>query len=211
MLVRYFSVEKWNVISFLIVLTPWVLSNATFILFWTCHVIMGVNCKKSQQNDSIFSTSTFLPVVAMREGNKQTERRRREELGVLLLPDVKKKKQKKSLCLRHTSTDSVFYFHVSSGVFSLSPPQIFGALIMGFGVWVLFDNQSFIAVLRKCCEHTCVLAPTSNYDKSCVRKYSALLTRVLSKQWAENVGKSWNSCPSLCSLQGFYPPRLIPT
>ncbi|KAG7231112.1 hypothetical protein INR49_027152, partial [Caranx melampygus] len=25
---------------------------------------------------------------------------------------------------------------------------IFGALIMGFGLWVLFDNQSFIAVLR---------------------------------------------------------------
>ncbi|KAG7267104.1 hypothetical protein CRUP_022396 [Coryphaenoides rupestris] len=26
---------------------------------------------------------------------------------------------------------------------------IFGGLIMGFGLWVLLDNQSFIAVLRK--------------------------------------------------------------
>ncbi|KAF3854997.1 hypothetical protein F7725_023052 [Dissostichus mawsoni] len=27
--------------------------------------------------------------------------------------------------------------------------QVFGALIMGFGLWVLFDNQSFIAVLQE--------------------------------------------------------------
>lgn len=31
---------------------------------------------------------------------------------------------------------------------SLSP-QIFGSTIMGFGLWILLDNQSFIAVLRK--------------------------------------------------------------
>lgn len=37
----------------------------------------------------------------------------------------------------------------------LHPPQVFGGLIMGFGLWVLLDNQSFIAVLRKyCITHT---------------------------------------------------------
>lgn len=35
-------------------------------------------------------------------------------------------------------------------IYPFSFPQIFGILIMGFGLWVLFDNQSFIAVLRKC-------------------------------------------------------------
>lgn len=42
--------------------------------------------------------------------------------------------------------------------FSLSPPQVFGALILGFGLWVLLDNKSFIAVLRK------YLLSTTNAD-----------------------------------------------
>lgn len=28
-------------------------------------------------------------------------------------------------------------------------PQLFGAVIMGFGLWLLLDNQSFIVVLSK--------------------------------------------------------------
>lgn len=50
---------------------------------------------------------------------------------------------------------------------------------MGFGLWVLFDNQSFIAVLRKCCNihtHTCSPAATSLSDNTHVSKHSALLT-----------------------------------
>lgn len=35
-------------------------------------------------------------------------------------------------------------------VFSFLSLQIFGATIMGFGLWILLDNQSLIAVLRKC-------------------------------------------------------------
>lgn len=35
-------------------------------------------------------------------------------------------------------------------IYPFSFPQIFGGLIAGFGLWVLSDKQSFIAVLRKC-------------------------------------------------------------
>ncbi len=51
---------------------------------------------------------------------------------------------------------------------------------MGFGLWVLYDNQSFIAVLRKCCNtHT---QPQSRShvlsDNTHVSKHSALLNHV---------------------------------
>ena len=50
-------------------------------------------------------------------------------------------------CLVHQLCTSV-----SNGSQSLL--QLFGALIMGFGLWVLLDNQSFMAVLRKCLSQT---------------------------------------------------------
>lgn len=54
---------------------------------------------------------------------------------------------------------------------------------MGFGLWVLFDNQSFIAVLRKCCiTHTHTLSPAavSFSDNTLISTYSELSAHVSS-------------------------------
>lgn len=53
--------------------------------------------------------------------------------------------------------------------FYFSLLQVFGALLMGFGLWMLFDNQSFIAVLRKSCNFTNTLS-CKIHVSSAVRK-----------------------------------------
>lgn len=56
---------------------------------------------------------------------------------------------------------------------------------MGFGLWVLFDKESFIAVLRKCCNthtHTHIWFPTPTFFSIHIKvnKRLVLLTHVSS-------------------------------
>jgi len=48
----------------------------------------------------------------------------------------------------------LFFFFVSL--------QIFGATIMGFGLWIILDNQSLIAVLRKFLHKMCAMKTEPN-------------------------------------------------
>lgn len=60
--------------------------------------------------------------------------------------------------LLHMIDSLLFFFPLSSSapcLFLFVCLQIFGATIMGFGLWILLDNQSLIAVLRKCLHKMC--------------------------------------------------------
>lgn len=65
----------------------------------------------------------------------------------------------------HYMIDSPFSFFLSSAPppFFFVSLQIFGATIMGFGLWILLDNQSLIAVLRKFLHKMCA----TNHKMSC--------------------------------------------